>query len=439
MNLWGSRDYRLWWLGNLVSTVGTAMSLIAYPLLVLHVTGSAFGAGVAAACEVLPYALLSLPVGALVDRLPRRALLITASLVSLGATGAIPVADGFGVLTAYLIYGVALVNGCAGVVFSIASVAALPRIVREEQLGAAAGQAEVIWNLASIVGPPLAGLLISRSATGPFVVDALSFGVVAGCVALIRARLTAAKPSARPSAEKPPPRLTAEMPQPRLAADTPPPRPAAAAKPPAPGHWRADLTLGARRVATDRRLRALTLITVAGDLPFAGIAILITLLVRRDGGGPAATGTVFAIAAVGGVVGALLAPRIERHIGLVAAVVLRGWATVLLFPLLALGLAPVWVGVVWAGLSVAISMMNVIQMRYMLTGMPEDELGRIQAFVTLLSYAVLPVGTLGTGALIAWLGPHGTVLVDTALMLVLAGYATVSRDLRADRSPVTTP
>ncbi|GIG58534.1 MFS transporter [Longispora fulva] len=394
MNLWGSRDYRLWWLGNLVSTVGTAMSLIAYPLLVLHVTGSALGAGIAAACEVGPYALLSLPVGALVDRLPRRALLIAASLTSLAATGTIPLAHGFGLLTSYLIYGVALVNGCAGVVFSITQVAALPRIVPEDWLGAAAGQSEVIWNLASILGPPLAGLLITRSATGPFVVDALSFGVVACCVALVRARLNAEAP-------------------------------------PAPVDWRADLTLGAHRVATNRRLRALTLITVAGDLPFAGIAILITLLVRRDGGSPTGTGVVFAIAAAGGVLGALLAPRIERHIGLVAAVVLRGWATVALFPLLALGLAPVWVGLVWAGLSVAISMMNVIQMRYMLTGMPEDELGRIQAFVTLLSYAVLPVGTLGTGALIAWLGPHGTVLVDTALMLVLAVYGTVSRDLRA--------
>ncbi|MEV6523656.1 MFS transporter [Longispora sp. NPDC051575] len=399
MDLWGSRDYRLWWLGNLISTVGTAMSLIAYPLLVFAVTGSALGAGIAAACEVLPYALLSLPVGALVDRLPRRALLIGASLVSLAATGTVPVAHASDLLSPYLIYGVALVNGCAGVVFSITQVAVLPRIVRADQLGRAAGQAEVIWNLASIVGPPLAGLLITRSATLPFAVDALSFGVVAGCVALVRARLNADAP-------------------------------------PAPVDWRADLTLGARRVATHRRLRALTLITVAGDLPFAGIAILITLLVRQDGGSPTGVGAVFAIAATGGVLGALAAPRIERRVGLVTAVVVRGWATVLLFPLLALGLAPVWVGLVWAGLSVTISMMNVIQMRYMLTGMPEEELGRIQAFVTLLSYAVLPVGTLGTGALIAWLGPHGTVLVYTGLMLVLAGYGTVSRDLRSTRAGV---
>ncbi|MGY0231047.1 MFS transporter [Longispora urticae] len=402
MDLWGSRDYRWWWLGNLISTVGTAMSLIAYPLLVFAVTGSALGAGIAAACEVLPYALLSLPVGALVDRLPRRALLIGASLVSLAATGTIPVAHAADLLTPYLIYGVALVNGCAGVVFSITQVAVLPRIVREDQLGRAAGQSEVIWNLASIVGPPLAGLLITRSATLPFAVDALSFGVVAGCVALVRARLDADAP-------------------------------------PAPVDWRADLTLGARRVATHRRLRALTLITVAGDLPFAGIAILITLLVRQDGGSPTGVGVVFAIAATGGVLGALAAPRIERRVGLVAAVVVRGWATVLLFPLLALGLAPVWVGLVWAGLSVTISMMNVIQMRYVLTGMPEEELGRIQAFVTLLSYAVLPVGTLGTGALVAWLGPHGTVLVYTGLMLVLALYGTVSRDLRStpeESSPV---
>ncbi|WP_018352441.1 MFS transporter [Longispora albida] len=386
--LFSSRDYRLWWAGNLISTIGTAMALVAYPLLVLKVTGSPLQAGVTATLEVLPFAVLSVPAGVLADRLPRRALLAGSALVSAASAASIAMA---GLPGTWHIYLVATINGLAGMVYGVTQMAVLPRIAAPEHLGQAATQSELIWNLSSIAGPPLAGLLMLQSPVLPFAADACSFLVVAFCVLMVRAPLDS-------------PQRTAPS-------------------------WRADLFTGGRLVLRDSRLRALTLITVAGDLLFAGIAVLMAVLVSSDGTGPGGVGGVFALAALGGVIGSLAARPIEDRIGLRAAVVVRGWATAALFPLLALGLAPAWVGAVWAGISVMISAMNVIQARALLASVPEDALGRVQGFMSMLGYGVLPAGTVLTGACLQAAGPRVTVLVLSGLHGLVALYGTLSRGL----------
>lgn len=392
--LWRNRDFVFWWCGNLASTVGSAMSLVAYPLLVLAITGSPLQTAAVAGVEAAPYAVLSLVAGVFVDRLPRRVLLVGASFASMLATATIPVTHALGSLSVAQILLVALVNGIAGVVFSVAGVAVLPQIVPVRHLGPAAGQAELIWNVSAIVGPPLAGLLIVRSPVLPFVVDAASFGLVGLAVLAIQVSLDAQGE-------------------------------------PEPLNWRLDLTVGARRVLTQRRLRALTLVTIVGDLLFAGVAVLMTVLIKSRGGGSIGVGTIFAMAAIGGVVGSLLAARIENRLGLVRSVLVRSWVTAALFPLLALDVVPLAIGLVWSVINIMIAVMNVVQMRYIMTSIPENMLGRVQSFMTFLGYAVLPVGTLLTGvSLQAW-GPRGTVLLFTAVLVVLAAYATVSRDLRA--------
>src|SRR5689334_6932225 len=69
--LWRNRDYMLLWSGQLVSSIGTQISQLAFPLLVLAITFSPALAGVAGALRGLPFAILCLPAGALVDRWDR--------------------------------------------------------------------------------------------------------------------------------------------------------------------------------------------------------------------------------------------------------------------------------------------------------------------------------------------------------------------------------
>jgi predicted MFS family arabinose efflux permease len=397
--LWRNRDYRLLWAGNLVSSLGSATVLIALPLLVLAITGKPLQTGGVAAAETIPYIALSLPLGVLVDRYPRRRLLIAAGVTSMLASSVIPIAYYLHELSIGLVYAVAVLVACGSALDEIAQVAVVPKLVGEERLGVASGQSELIFTLSAIAGPPLAGLMLSEGVlAGPFIVNAVSFGVLALAVGLIRADLDPAKPAGR-------------------------------------ARWRDEVLLGLRTLMRHRTLRALSVLTLTGDFLFSGITVMMTVLVKSRGASPAVIGAVFAIGAVGGVIGSLTATRFERALGLVRSVLLRSWATALLFPLLATGVPAITLGVIWSLMNVMIAYMNVTQMRLVMSLVPGHVLGRTQSVVTFASYAVLPAGAVFTGILLQYAGPRGTVLSYTGILAALAIYGSVSRDLRAPLRP----
>src|SRR5260370_16790892 len=76
LSLWRNRDYVLLWSGQTVSSIGTQVSLLAFPLLILAITHSPAQAGIIAALHGLPYALFILPAGALIDRWDRKRVMI---------------------------------------------------------------------------------------------------------------------------------------------------------------------------------------------------------------------------------------------------------------------------------------------------------------------------------------------------------------------------
>src|SRR5258707_14414446 len=88
--LWRNRDYLLLWLGQAVSSLGTRLTQFAFPLLIVGLTHSIAAAGLAYGLEQLPYALFSLPAGALVDRWPRKRVMIICTLCLLLCVASIP-------------------------------------------------------------------------------------------------------------------------------------------------------------------------------------------------------------------------------------------------------------------------------------------------------------------------------------------------------------
>lgn len=78
--LWRHRDYLLLWGGQVVSVTGSQVSQLAFPLLILALTHSPAQAGIAAALRTIPYLVLSLPAGALVDRWNRKQVMIICDL-----------------------------------------------------------------------------------------------------------------------------------------------------------------------------------------------------------------------------------------------------------------------------------------------------------------------------------------------------------------------
>src|SRR6266446_5851538 len=158
--LWRNRDFLLLWSGQTISVLGTNISTLALPLLVLVLTHSPALAGLLTAMRLLPYLLFSLPAGALIDRWDRKAVMIRCDIVRWLALGSVPFAFGLGHLTLIHLYVVALVEGTAYVFFSLAQIAALPQVVSSAHLPQAYALDTTTEYVGTLLGPSLGGFLI---------------------------------------------------------------------------------------------------------------------------------------------------------------------------------------------------------------------------------------------------------------------------------------
>src|SRR5207237_6676488 len=139
-SLWRNRDFLILWSGQVVSTVGSRVTNVAFPLLVLAQTHSPAKAGLVGFAQTLPYMLFYLPAGAFVDRWDRKRVMLAADACRAPALGSLAVALPAGNATLAQIAAVAFVEGTGFVFFSLAESAALPQIVAKEQLSTAIAQ-----------------------------------------------------------------------------------------------------------------------------------------------------------------------------------------------------------------------------------------------------------------------------------------------------------
>src|SRR5690348_8525658 len=186
--LWRNRDYRLLTSGQAVSALGTNISQLAFPLFMLLFTGSAAQAGFAGALRALPYFLFGLPAGALIDRWDRKRVMIACDIGRALSLASIPIAYMGGWLTIPQLYTTAFIEGTLYVFFDLAEAAALPRVVAREDLPQATAQSATVSSFAQLLGSPLGGLLFSIARTLPFVTDAISYGISALTLTLMRTR-----------------------------------------------------------------------------------------------------------------------------------------------------------------------------------------------------------------------------------------------------------
>src|SRR5260221_9062037 len=176
-SLWLNRDYMLLWSGQVVSNVGTQVSTLAFPLLILAVTGSPAQAGFVGALRALPYVIFSLPAGALLDRWDRKRTMILCDTGRALSLASIPVALATGHLTIIQLYLVSLIEGTLFVFFNIAEAACLPRVVPKEQLPAATAQNMATDGVTTLIGPSLGGALYTAGGVLPVLAGATFYCV----------------------------------------------------------------------------------------------------------------------------------------------------------------------------------------------------------------------------------------------------------------------
>lgn len=146
-----------------MSVIGDHISLIAFPWLVLQMTGSAFMTGLVFAVQGLPRALLMLPGGVLVDRTSPRAVMLWTDIIRLVLTLLLVWLLIEDAVTIPAVFALALAFGIADAFFYPASTAILPSLVRKNQLQAGNAIIQMTMNLSIIIGPVVAGLLIAGS------------------------------------------------------------------------------------------------------------------------------------------------------------------------------------------------------------------------------------------------------------------------------------
>ena len=396
------RDFRLLWGGETVSELGSQVSLLAIPLLAvgtLHAT--TFEMGLLTAASTAAFLIVGLPAGVWVDRLRRRRVMIVADGGRVLALGSIPIAYALGGLTLVQLFVVTLASGILTVFFDVAYQSYLPTLVGRQRLVEGNAKLTGSAQVAAVAGPSMAGGLVQAIGSSATVaVDSASFLVSAVAVGVIR---------------------------------TPEPKPTV----PAGGHPRLlhGIAEGLRFVFGNTLLRAIAATTATANL-FGGIAaaVEIVFLVRQVHASPGEIGLLFALAGVGGVVGAFAAGPIARRVGGARATIIGIGASAgaLLIPLTTTGAGLLYFGFGLFLVSFAATVYNVNQVSFRQRLCPDRLLGRMNATMRFVVWGVLPIGALIGGVLGAAFGLRTTLWVG-ALGQALAGVWLLASPMRSLR------
>ena len=376
---------------TVLAGVANGITQIAFPWVVLQVTGSVAAAGTIAAVTAVPMVIASLFSGTIVDRIGRRVTSIGSDVLSLISVSLVPLAAAADRLDLLVLTLVAVL----GAVFDPAGITA-----RESMLPGAAQAArfplerlngihEAVWNLSFIIGPALGGVLVATvGSTTTFWATAVCFALSALVIALVR-----------------------------VPGDAAPEGPSAGVL--------AETREGMRFLGRDRLLRTLTayyMILVAAYMPIQAV-VLPAYFQAQDR--PQALGAVLLMLSVGAIVGSLayaaVGPRLRPSRVLLVSAVLAS------LPIIAFGTLPelpamlllgAASGFFWGPINPMVNL--AIQRRT-----PSAMLGRVNGLIGGLAFALAPLGYLMAGLVYAAFGP-GPTLYALGGGLLAAGLGLIA-------------
>lgn len=365
------RDFLIYWTGESISSIGSQVSGLAIPLtavLLLHASEGQMG--LLGAASSLPFAVIGLLSGVWVDRVRRRPLLIGVNLGQAALMGSIPLAALLDRLSMVQLYVVAFAVGSLVVVGTAAYQAFLPALVGRRRLVESNAKLQISESVAIVVGPSLGGLLV-QWLTAPIAVavDAISF--IAAALGLLAVR--------RPE---------------------PPPRPAAER-----GSVVTEIREGLQTILGDPRLRLITLAGATHNFFANGMiaALYVIYAVQTIGLSPAELGLALAAGGPGVLIGAVLASRVPKRIGVGPAMAhmqtLTGLSRFVVAAAATLAppfaLVALMVGEFLLGVARPIFNVTQVSLRQAVT--PDRLLGRMNASIRFLMWVSVPVGGIAGG------------------------------------------
>ena len=385
------RDFRRLWVGDGFGQLGAQLTVFVLPVYAVTVLGAeAWEMGVLAATETAAFLLLGLPAGAWVDRMRKRRVLVVADLLRATVLAAVVTAALTGHASMPMLYAAALVLGTATVFFDVAHQSYVPGLVGLDRIVEGNAKLQATASVAVVVAPAVGGALL-RIVSAPVLVAVTVVTYLVSALAVGRIR------------------------QPETLPDRTGRRP-----------LRTEIAEGLRFVVDQPLLRRIVACTSISNL-FGSVsgALLVLYALEVLGLDAAALGVVFSAAAVGGLVGAVLADRLARAVGegrIIPVSAVCAVPAVALTPL-AVALAdagvPPQVPLVAGGalFTFCVVVYNVAQVSFRQRLCPPALLGRMNASVRFIVWGTMPLG----GLLGGWLGTAAGVV--PTLWVAVAGTA----------------
>jgi MFS family permease len=404
------------WTASTVSNLGDGIFLVALPLLAARITRDRLSISMIGVFAGLPWLILSLPIGAIIDRSDRRVLMIRSDLVRAALVGGLAVAAWLDHVQMWMLWVLALGLGVAEVFFDNASQAIIPAIVPKAQLERANGRkyaAEVTANI--FVGTPIGAVLFAWAVWLPFGIDAASFVLAVGLVATLRGSFRPVAPTGQRRS------------------------------------LYADVRTGLRWLWGQPMLRGLAFALGLSNFGFQMSQALFVLyaqdLLHVD---ETYFGVLLGVMGLGSIVGGLLGDRIVRRLGQLFA--LYASICIWIVSLLAVGTLPItwFVTLIAAIEAFAGTIWNVVTVSLRQQIVPDRLFGRVNSVYRWFGWGTIPLGALVGGLIADAFGlraPYfaGAAVIMIALVVLLftvtpAALASATADARetsADETPVS--
>jgi len=395
------------WIGMTASTVGVSVADVAYPLIILAMTGSPALAGLFAAVQAVGMLVAGLPAGSLADRYDSRTIVIATEAARAAVTAGVVMALVAGRLSLPLLLTAAALLGIGQAVKGAAGLLLMREVVAPEQLTRALTQDEVRMNGAALAGPAIGGALYGVHALAhalPFVFTAGSF-----LVALAAAALMAVVPG-----------------QPRSRV-----RPAGR---PEDSDGSGSMLAGLRTLWDQPVLRAATMLIMFVNTIGAGFDLVIIVILRHQAVPPGMIGVALGAGAAGGLAGAPLVGILHR---LRPGVLMLGMCLldVLILALLAVPFGPWWVAgllfIIMLGVPAIRVMVDILVIRQA----PPEQRGRVVAALMTLIGLGIPAGLAGCGLLLQYVPAQAAMLTLAAIEAAGVAYCSTKRQLWQARWP----
>jgi MFS family permease len=392
-----NKDFTRLWVGEAVSQLGTAATLFVFPLLGYALTGSALLAALPVAAYTLGIAVALLPAGVVADQVDRRLLLMVASAAGLVLTASIAVAGFLGAMTMPHLIVVALGTGVVAGFYMPTEMSAVRDVVDREDLPTAISQNQARHHIASLLGGPLGGVLYAVARPLPFLVDAVTFAVSLVTVSRVRTDLSPVdRPRSTPVRE---------------------------------------LGDGLRYLLARPYFRSVAAFGAACNLVVNAVFFVAIVRLVEDGVPSTTIGLVEALAGVGGIVGALIAPFLIDRMRTGHLTVSVAWSWVpLLIPLI------FWSSPWLVGAMLCMGLLlnpagNAAGQSYRVAITPDELQGRIASASQFLGFTTIPLAPLLGGWLLETYGAE----TATTILLVAAALAalipTLARSVRTVPRP----